>query len=188
MNSIAQIWQTNRRTFAYNYKEKETLLEGPSNHALISLTVSISEGSNNKENVWSSSSFKTISQSANQWPSKEMKPMSKLLTCHTDTRYMHSCWKLEVLSRTAFNTSGALQDPVPTSLHFKKFFSRSSCSGHRVLEGTGSACKHVLCVLYVHCCELGKAYMCTICPLLWTKQSIPCSRNLEEPENTAQKL
>jgi hypothetical protein len=60
-------------------------------------------------------------------------------------------------SRTAFNTSGALQDPVPASLHFKKLFQRSSCSGHRVLEGTGSACKHVLCVRYVHCSELSRA-------------------------------
>ncbi len=136
--------------------------------------------------------FKTSSQSANQWPSKEMMPMSKLITCHPETRYMHSCWKFwgVMSSRTAFNTSGALQDPVPTSLHFKNFFffSRSSCSGHRVLEGTGSACKHVLSALYVHCCELGKALMCTISPLLWTKQGISCSRNLEEPENIAKKL
>jgi hypothetical protein len=159
MNSIAQIWQANRRIFANNYKEKETLLEGPSNHAPVSLTVSISEGSNNQEKILSSPSFQNqlrVCQSMTFKGNDANEQTHNMPSWNQIHAQLLKVWGV-MSSRTAFNTSGALQDPVPTSLHFKKFFSRSSCSGHRVLEGTGSACKHVLSVLYVHCCELGKA-------------------------------
>ncbi len=86
------------------------------------------------------------------------------------------CLELAMLSRTAFNTPGALQDPVPTSLHFKKSFQRSSCSGHRVLEGTGSACKHVLCVLHVHCCELSRALHAQEVWKNWRTQRSSCDK------------
>jgi len=118
--------------------------------------------------------FKTSSQSANQWPSREMKPMSKLITCHPGTRYMHSCWKLGVWCYLALPSTL----PVPFKTLCPLAYTSRNSFQEALVVGTGfwrapevhantyyayymsiavNSARHI-CVPYVHCCELSKAF------------------------------